>query len=127
MTQVATSDELIQRKCSACEGGVLPCSLDLAREQISHLGNWQLDEAGKSIRRSLQFRNFAQALVALNRIAEIAEQEQHHPDLHLTGYRVLTIDLTTHAVGGLSENDFILAAKIDRLISDAFSDAKPHS
>lgn len=127
MTQVATSDELIQRKCAACEGGVLPCSLDLAREQIAHLGNWQLDEAGKSIRRSLRFRNFAQALLALNRIAEIAEQEQHHPDLHLTGYRVLTIDLTTHAVGGLSENDFILAAKIDRLISDAFSDAKPHS
>lgn len=127
MAQVATTNELIQRKCAACEGGVLPCSFELAREQIAHLGGWQLDESGKSIRRSLRFRNFVQALGALNRIAELAEQEQHHPDLHLTGYRVLTIDLTTHAVAGLSENDFILAAKIDRLISDFFPEAKPHS
>lgn len=127
MTQVATSDELIQRKCAACEGGVGPCSFDLAREQIAHLADWRLDDTGKSMRRALRFRNFVQALAALNRIAELAEQEQHHPDIHLTGYRVLTIDLTTHAVAGLSENDFILAAKIDRLISDSFSDAKPHS
>jgi 4a-hydroxytetrahydrobiopterin dehydratase len=51
----------------------------------------------------------------LNRVAEIAEDEQHHPDLHLTGYRHVRIEITTHAIGGLSENDFILAAKIDEI------------
>lgn len=124
MTQVATTDELIQRKCAACEGGLPPCSPELAREQIVHLVDWKLDESGKSIRRGLRFRNFLQAVEALNQIAELAEREQHHPDLHLTGYRILTIALTTHAIAGLSENDFILAAKIDRLIATTFSDAK---
>jgi 4a-hydroxytetrahydrobiopterin dehydratase len=52
----------------------------------------------------------------LNRVAEIAESEQHHPDLHLTGYRNVRIELTTHAIGGLSENDFILAAKVDQVV-----------
>lgn len=126
MTQVATTDELIQKKCSACEGGLPPCSPDFAREQLAHLVDWRLEDSGKSIRRGLRFRNFLQAIDALNRIAELAEQEQHHPDLHLTGYRVLTIVLTTHAVSGLSENDFILAAKIDRLIGISFADAKPN-
>jgi 4a-hydroxytetrahydrobiopterin dehydratase len=56
---------------------------------------------------------------AVNRIAELAEAEGHHPDLHLTGYRNLKIELTTHAIGGLSENDFILAAKIDAILAQS--------
>jgi len=61
----------------------------------------------------LNCNHFVQAISLVNQIAEIAEDEQHHPDLHLTGYRHLEIVLTTHAIGGLSENDFIVAAKID--------------
>lgn len=60
-------------------------------------------------------KDFAAAVRFLQDIAEVAEEEDHHPDIHLTGYRKLKIDLSTHAVGGLSENDFILAAKIEKL------------
>jgi 4a-hydroxytetrahydrobiopterin dehydratase len=58
-----------------------------------------------------------EALQLANKIGDLAEQEQHHPDLHLTGYRLLRVDLTTHAIGGLSENDFIVAAKINQLVA----------
>jgi len=63
----------------------------------------------------IRFLNFSAAFDFMNRIAEVAEADDHHPDLHLTGYRKLRIELATHAIGGLSENDFILAAKIDQL------------
>ena len=65
------------------------------------------------ISRKWALKNFIEALALVNKAGEIAEEDQHHPDLHLTGYRNLRIDLTTHAIGGLSENDFILAAKLD--------------
>ena len=61
-------------------------------------------------------KNFVEVMGVVNQIAELAESDGHHPDLHITGYRQLKIDLTTHAIGGLSENDFILAAKIDQLL-----------
>ena len=64
---------------------------------------------------SLRAEDFVTALDFFERIAKIAEDEDHHPDLHLTGYRNIAIELSTHAIGGLSENDFILAAKIDQL------------
>ena len=65
-----------------------------------------------------QAKNFVKMMECVNRIADLAEAEGHHPDLHLTGYRNLKIELTTHAIGGLSENDFILAAKIDALLAE---------
>ena len=71
---------------------------------------------GKWIERTIRFKNFVEMMQGVNQIADLAESEGHHPDLHLTGYRNLKIDLTTHAIGGLSENDFILAAKIDALL-----------
>ena len=77
---------------------------------------------GKSIARSIRFKNFVEAISCLNQIGDLAEA--HHPDLHLTGYRNLKVELTTHAIGGLSENDFILAAKIDLLVADRFPTAK---
>ena len=77
---------------------------------------WTIDEDSNQIRRKLNCKTFAKAVSRINQIAELAQAEQHHPDLHLTGYRHLEIVLTTHAIGGLSENDFILAAQIDRLL-----------
>jgi 4a-hydroxytetrahydrobiopterin dehydratase len=77
---------------------------------------WSMDAEAKSISRKVNCNHFAEAIELLNKIAEIAESEGHHPDLHVTGYRHLRIDLTTHAIGGLSENDFIVAAKIDQLL-----------
>ncbi|MBY0458768.1 MAG: 4a-hydroxytetrahydrobiopterin dehydratase, partial [Gemmataceae bacterium] len=82
---------------------------------LAALPRWQRTEGGEAIRRKYTFKDFAAALSFLNRVGELAEAEDHHPDLHLTGYRHLTIELTTHAVDGLTANDFIVAAKIDAL------------
>jgi len=91
----------------------------LTAEQIQQLlpqiPQWQVDPSGNALVRSWKFRDFVSAVDFLNRVAELAEEQQHHPDLHLTGYRHVRIELTTHAIGGLSENDFIVAAKIDSL------------
>mgnify|MGYP003336088876 CR=1 FL=1 len=111
-----TNEELIQKKCLPCEGGVEACSLEQARNQQKATPLWNLSQDGKWIERTIRFKNFVEMMQGVNQIADLAESEGHHPDLHLTGYRNLKIDLTTHAIGGLSENDFILAAKIDALL-----------
>jgi len=114
--QIVPADELISKKCLPCEGGIDACTLDHSRKQLTMLPNWQLSEDGKWIHRKLVFKNFVQAVSCINKIADLAEAEAHHPDLHLTGYRNLEIALSTHAIDGLSENDFILASKIDALV-----------
>jgi len=76
---------------------------------------WELSHEGERIRRRWTMKNFTAGIDFFNKVAELAEQEGHHPDLHLEGYRDATIELWTHAIGGLSENDFILAAKINLL------------
>lgn len=86
-----------------------------ARGYLKSLGGWRITDGGRAIRREWRVVNFAVALDFFNRVGAIAEKEGHHPDLHLTGYRNVAIELTTHDAGGLTENDFILAAKIDRL------------
>ncbi|MCR9296868.1 MAG: 4a-hydroxytetrahydrobiopterin dehydratase [bacterium] len=111
--EIETSEGLTAKKCKPCEGGVDPCSLDFSRSQLAALEGWELSEDGKMISKRWKLKNFVQAMKLLNSAAEVAEGDQHHPDLHLTGYRQVQIDLTTHAIGGLSENDFIVAAKID--------------
>ena len=114
--QIVPADELSSKKCLPCEGGIDACTLDHSRKQLTLLPNWHLSEDGKWIHRKLVFKNFVQAVSCINKIADLAEAEAHHPDLHLTGYRNLDIALSTHAINGLSENDFILASKIDALV-----------
>ena len=88
-----------------------------ARDQLEALHiDWAIESNGKSIVRCLNTSDFATAMALLCDIGDAAEDDQHHPDLHLTGYRHVKIELSTHAIGGLSRNDFILAAKIDRLV-----------
>ena len=111
-----TTEALRQKKCVPCEGGVAVIGRDEAADYLGAIPQWSLAEDGKSILRKVNCKHFVEAVGLLNQIAEIAEAEQHHPDLHLTGYRKLRVDLTTHAIGGLSENDFILAAKIDQIL-----------
>lgn len=111
--EIQTTSQLNERRCVPCEGGVEACSIAHSRGQLNALPDWKLSDDGKLISRTWRLKNFVQAMKLLNASAELAEQEQHHPDLHLTGYRNVKIELTTHAIGGLSENDFILAAKID--------------
>ncbi|MGI6416213.1 MAG: 4a-hydroxytetrahydrobiopterin dehydratase [Thermoguttaceae bacterium] len=89
--------------------------MDQAREQLGILAGWRLTDDGQRIRKDWETKDFRAGMDFLNRVAALAEQEGHHPDMHLEGYRHVWIAIWTHAIGGLSENDFILAAKIDRL------------
>ncbi len=105
---------LTARTCRPCESATPPLPADAARILLQDLSGWALVE-GTLIRKTIVCKNFLEAVNLIQRIATLAETEDHHPDLHLTRYRRLTIELSTHAIGGLSENDFILAAKIDQL------------
>jgi len=115
-TQSANLEPLAQRKCKACEGGVEKLSSQASAELLTQIPKWQLDESALAIERKYSFKNFVEAIAFINRVGVLAEEEQHHPDLHLTGYRKVKVVLTTHAIGGLSDNDFIVAAKIDSLV-----------
>jgi 4a-hydroxytetrahydrobiopterin dehydratase len=113
--QIQAPDQLVQKKCLPCEGGVDPCSLEEAQQQLDQLSGWRLTHDGKRIRKDWKVKNFMAGMRFFEKVADAAEEDGHHPDLHLEGYRNVWIELWTHAIGGLSENDFILAAKIDHL------------
>lgn len=105
--------DLTAKKCKPCEGGMKPFGLREVQELIKELPGWEVAE-DRELRKRFSFPSFRAAQEWLNRVADLAEEEGHHPDL-TWNYRKILIALTTHAIGGLSENDFILAAKIDRL------------
>jgi 4a-hydroxytetrahydrobiopterin dehydratase len=107
--------ELRAKHCRPCEGGVPALSPDEVLEHLKAVPEWALTPDGKHIRRTWKVKDFAAALDFFQRVGQVAEAEDHHPDLHLTGYRDVAIELTTHATGGLTENDFILAARIDEV------------
>jgi 4a-hydroxytetrahydrobiopterin dehydratase len=92
-----------------------PLTVKEVRESLEQLPGWVLSKSGDSITKEYRMEDFVAAVKFIGKIAKLAEKEGHHPDLHLTSYRKLKIELSTHAIGGLSENDFILATKIDRL------------
>ena len=106
---------LIAARCRDCDGGVEKLTPAEANEQLAAISGWQLNDDGTRLRKDWQVENFLAGIEFFERVAELAEAEGHHPDLHLESYRNVWIELWTHAVGGLSENDFILAAKIDCL------------
>jgi 4a-hydroxytetrahydrobiopterin dehydratase len=100
--------------CVPCEGGMLPIDKQSAEILIQKIPNWALSDDVKSIYREFKFPDFKQALEFTNKVGVIAEAEGHHPDIELSWGKV-GIKLSTHAIGGLSGNDFILAAKIDEI------------
>jgi 4a-hydroxytetrahydrobiopterin dehydratase len=114
MTTAGATD-LTHRHCLPCEGGVPPASPEQINEYLQALPNWKRTADGKRIRREWRVKDFLTALDFFQRIGQVAEGEDHHPDLHLTGYRNVAVEIGTHAIDALSENDFILAAKIDQL------------
>ena len=116
MSQAAC--DLTKRRCVPCEGGVPAVGRAQAYEFLKVLPGWKLVDSGKMIRREWLMKDFAAAVAFIGRIKDAAEKEGHHPDLHLTSYRKLAVELYTHAIGGLSDNDFILAAKIEKLPKD---------
>ena len=113
--ETLAAEELVAKKCKPCEGGVDPCSVADAENQLKKLAGWYLTHDGQRIRKDWTVKHFMAGMDFFNKVAEAAEEDGHHPDLHIEGYRNVSIELWTHAIGGLSENDFILAAKIDRI------------
>jgi 4a-hydroxytetrahydrobiopterin dehydratase len=114
MTETSHED-LNKKRCLPCEKLGAPLSSTKIQKYLDSLPLWQLEEDGKTIFRKYLMNNFFAAVRFINEIAVLAEAENHHPDIHLTGYRNVKIELSTHAIGGLSENDFILATKISQL------------
>ncbi len=114
----ATQCELTGKRCVPCEGGVPPVTGEQLTQYLAAVPNWKLTADGQRIRREWRVKNFMAGLDFFDRVGKLAEDEGHHPDLHLVGYRNVAIELWTHAINGLSENDFILASKIDMLPVD---------
>ena len=108
--------DLADRKCKACEGGVAPLTRDEAEGFRKDLvGDWVINmEAGGVLRRAFAFRDFYRTMSFVNALAHLANIEDHHPDLEV-GYSYCRLVFSTHAIQGLSENDFICAAKVDRI------------
>jgi len=113
MIPTQSPNVLAAKKCVPCEGGVPGYSVAEAQAQVAALPLWRLTHLGTRIRRVWRLQNFRAVIKLLNTIGALAEREQHHPDMHLEGYCNAWIEIYTHAIGGLSENDFVLAAKID--------------
>jgi 4a-hydroxytetrahydrobiopterin dehydratase len=106
--------DLTQKKCVACEGDVPPLNSIEANVLLKQIPGWSVSEDAKTLTREFKFKNFGDALTFTNKIGTIAEEEGHHPDLAL-GWGYVRVKLTTHAIKGLSENDFIVAAKVNQL------------
>ena len=112
---MATKSSLATKHCAPCEGGTPPMTRAEAEPYVTQVAGWRLiDGEPLKIAREVKRMDFARAMAFVNRIAELAEAEGHHPDICVSWNRV-TLELYTHAIGGLSENDFIMAAKINEL------------
>jgi 4a-hydroxytetrahydrobiopterin dehydratase len=107
--------DLVERRCKPCEGKVAAYTADEAKAELKQLSaDWRLIEDGKAIKREFALRDFYRTMSFVNALAHVANIEDHHPDLEI-GYNYCRVRYSTHAIGGLSENDFICAAKIDRI------------
>ncbi|HEY9723316.1 MAG TPA: 4a-hydroxytetrahydrobiopterin dehydratase [Oscillatoriaceae cyanobacterium] len=104
--------ELKTKRCIPCEGGVEKLNAEQVQELSKQLTGWEV--RGEKLHKTLKFADFVATMAFLNRLAEVAEAEGHHPDF-CVHYNVVDVTIWTHAIDGLSENDFILAAKLDAL------------
>lgn len=112
-----TTGSLLQKRCRPCEGGVDKLSRDVAKKMLNALdSDWQLHDDTDEIFRTFKFKNYYQTIAFVNAIAWFTHQEDHHPNLSVS-YNQCTVRYSTHAIHGLSENDFICAAKVDQLLT----------
>lgn len=109
--------DLTKKTCVACEGGIPSMNEEEIATYIKEVSEWEVAADNKKIPRELKFKDFVEAIAFINKVADLAESEGHHPDINVS-YNKVRIELWTHAINGLSENDFILASKIDRLSSN---------
>lgn len=106
--------DLASRQCKACEGGTPTLPLETIEQYLAELQGWE--HQGGVIARRFEFKNYCQTMAFVNAVAWIAHSQGHHPDLEVS-YRSCRVGYTTHAIGGLSENDFICAARVDALLA----------
>ena len=106
------SNDLLKKKCVPCEGGTMPLTNGEAIDYMAEVPGWTLDDEVKKISREYKFKDFIGAINFVERVADIAEMEGHHPDIEIH-YNKVKLTNWTHAIGGLSENDFIVAAKVN--------------
>ena len=107
--------DLAQRHCVPCEGGTPPLRLDQIAEMLVQVPDWTVEDG--QLVRDIKCKNFRAALALVNRMGDLAEAEGHHPDMCIHAWNRVKVQLSTHAIGGLSDNDFILAAKIDDIVT----------
>ncbi|MEK0083118.1 4a-hydroxytetrahydrobiopterin dehydratase [Benzoatithermus flavus] len=108
------TDALAEKTCTPCRGGIPPLERDEAARYLGQVPDWELVDDGRRIQRGYRFKNFRDAFAFVGRVAELAEAEGHHPEICF-GWGHATVSLQTKKIKGLHENDFIMAAKIDRL------------
>lgn len=108
------ADTLVGKTCTPCKGGIPPLTSQEAERLNSQVAGWGVHDDARRIERKFQFRNFAEALRFVEQVGKVAEDEGHHPDVSF-GWGYAVVSLQTKKIKGLHENDFILAAKIDRL------------
>jgi 4a-hydroxytetrahydrobiopterin dehydratase len=106
--------DFTQKRCVPCEGGIPKMTADQVEESLRSLDGWDARLDATQLHKHYRFKDFRQAVAFVNAMAALAEDEGHHPDF-CVHYNAVDVTLWTHAIGGLSENDFILAAKLDRL------------
>jgi len=114
MDAVRSSKDLTQKHCVACEGGMPALNPAHVPNYMKYAPGWTASPDAKKIARDFEFKDFKESMAFINKVADIAESEGHHPDIDIF-YNKVHLDLSTHAVEGLSENDFILAAKINEI------------
>ena len=107
-------EDLTEKKCVPCEGGTKPLEQEAIQNYLSQVPGWSVAADLKSITREYQFADFKAAIVFVNEVADLAEFEGHHPNIYIF-YNKVKLTLSTHAIKGLSENDFILAAKMNQI------------
>lgn len=107
------SEELAQKKCKPCEGGTQPLNPVMVEGYLAKLPGWKQVE--KRIEKTFTFKNYYETMAFVNAVAFVSHREDHHPDMEV-GYKACKVKYTTHAIGGLSDNDFICAAKIEELL-----------
>ncbi|MEK7616805.1 MAG: 4a-hydroxytetrahydrobiopterin dehydratase [Patescibacteria group bacterium] len=108
---------LTKKHCVPCEGGIDPYTKREAEEYLKAVEGWYLvDEQPMKLQRKFTFKDFKEAMVFVNKVADLANSEDHHPNINIHSYKKVDITLYTHAIEGLSENDYIIAAKINQLM-----------
>lgn len=108
--------DFTKKHCVPCEGGTKPYNSEQAQEYLKATSGWEiLDGDILKIQRKFEFKDFKEAMEFVNKVADLANSENHHPNINIHSYKKVNITLTTHAIKGLSENDFIMAAKINQL------------